>query len=54
MDKIPFRDAIKACLKMEWAIEMRPTTLDQDNVRQGLYDNVIALLSREIKWIKVP
>lgn len=53
MDQCPFRDAIHACLEMDWVPEMRSAELDDMEIQLGLLKNVIAPLEQEIRYLSV-
>lgn len=53
MDQCPFRDAIHACLEMDWVSELRSAELDDSDIQLGLLKNVIAPLEEEIRYLSV-
>ena len=48
MDQSPYRSAIEACLDLDWLPEGRKVTLEDVEVRSGLYSNVIQPLEKEL------
>ena len=51
MDQSPYRSAIEACLDLDWLPEGRKVTLEDMEVRSGLYSNVIQPLEKELEYI---
>ncbi|KAK0654138.1 hypothetical protein DIS24_g5497 [Lasiodiplodia hormozganensis] len=53
MDQSPSRDAIEACLDLDWIPAGRGAGLDDQETRMGLLENVIAPLKQEMKWLSM-
>lgn len=53
MDHSPFREAIEACLDMNWVPAGRVAGLEDRETRAGLLENVIMPLKQEISWLSV-
>ncbi|KAF4538968.1 hypothetical protein BFW01_g8239 [Lasiodiplodia theobromae] len=53
MDQSPSREAIEACLDLDWIPAGRGAGLDDQETRMGLLENVIAPLKQEMKWLSV-
>jgi hypothetical protein len=53
MDQSPSREAIEACLDLHWIPAGRSAELEDSEVRKGLFENIIAPLMQEIKWLSV-
>ncbi|KAK2761348.1 hypothetical protein FQN54_001870 [Arachnomyces sp. PD_36] len=47
MDDAPHRAAIRSCLELDWFPEGQKVLLEDQDVRKGLYENVIEPLKRE-------
>lgn len=53
MDQSPSREAIEACLDMNWIPAGHAAGLEASETREGLLENVIAPLKQEIRWLSV-
>ncbi|KAH7043809.1 hypothetical protein B0J12DRAFT_578316 [Macrophomina phaseolina] len=53
MDRSPFRNAIEACLDLNWIPTGRAANLEEQDIRKGMLEYVIAPLKQEIRWLSV-